>query len=351
MAWIYLAEEGGKLSPWHRGSERSPIARATSPRKPSYLNANKKERSTLRQSGTTYEPSSADTSEYPWTQSTEELLARTSRLAELEKAWTASDPALYSKSSGLLASFDPESFSWKTAQISLWQGLTAYSWNSMRWGMMRDGLLFQPKRWAPRTSGSGSGSLPTPTAQSYGTNQTDSPQAKVRPSLAQLARKNLPTPMVSRCSYQSQKDGSQTPMLAKLVHALAQEITKAGGLNHWKRSRLPTPLATDGEKGGPNQRHTNGSLQMPALAARLSTPCARDGKDGLTPKPHGRPLALGGGGGGGGGGGSWPSWLPEPCVGRDHHGLPSRMDRLKVLGNAWVPQQAREAFERLMGLK
>jgi DNA (cytosine-5)-methyltransferase 1 len=33
---------------------------------------------------------------------------------------------------------------------------------------------------------------------------------------------------------------------------------------------------------------------------------------------------------------SW--WLPEPDVGRVAHGVPSRMDRLKALGNAVVPQ-------------
>jgi len=46
---------------------------------------------------------------------------------------------------------------------------------------------------------------------------------------------------------------------------------------------------------------------------------------------------------------SW--WELEPNVGRVAHGIPFRVDRLKGLGNAVVPAQAREAFERLMGLK
>jgi DNA (cytosine-5)-methyltransferase 1 len=44
-------------------------------------------------------------------------------------------------------------------------------------------------------------------------------------------------------------------------------------------------------------------------------------------------------------------WECEPDVGRVAHGVPFRVDRLRGLGNAVVPLQAREAFERLMGLK
>jgi len=44
-------------------------------------------------------------------------------------------------------------------------------------------------------------------------------------------------------------------------------------------------------------------------------------------------------------------WSVEPDVGRVAHGVPLRVDRLRGLGNAVVPAQAREAFERLIGLK
>lgn len=43
--------------------------------------------------------------------------------------------------------------------------------------------------------------------------------------------------------------------------------------------------------------------------------------------------------------------IPESLLGRVAYGLPFRVDRLRGLGNAVVPAQAREAFERLMGLK
>jgi len=43
-------------------------------------------------------------------------------------------------------------------------------------------------------------------------------------------------------------------------------------------------------------------------------------------------------------------WDVEPNVGRVANGVSARMDRIKGLGNAVVPIQAREAFKRLMGI-
>jgi DNA (cytosine-5)-methyltransferase 1 len=42
--------------------------------------------------------------------------------------------------------------------------------------------------------------------------------------------------------------------------------------------------------------------------------------------------------------------LPEPAICRGSDGIPNRVDRIKSLGNAVVPLQAKKAFERLMGL-
>ncbi len=46
---------------------------------------------------------------------------------------------------------------------------------------------------------------------------------------------------------------------------------------------------------------------------------------------------------------SW--WAVEPDVGRVVNGLPNRVDRIRGLGNAVVPLQAKEAFKKLMGIK
>lgn len=44
-------------------------------------------------------------------------------------------------------------------------------------------------------------------------------------------------------------------------------------------------------------------------------------------------------------------WASEPNVGRVANGIPTRVDRIKGLGNAVVPLQAKVAFERLIGLE
>jgi DNA (cytosine-5)-methyltransferase 1 len=66
--------------------------------------------------------------------------------------------------------------------------------------------------------------LPTPTATPYGNNQSASAGAAVRPSLDSLA-----------------------PTL------------------------LPTPRATDGTKGGPNQRGSKGDLMLPSAVSQMSS--------------------------------------------------------------------------------
>lgn len=43
-------------------------------------------------------------------------------------------------------------------------------------------------------------------------------------------------------------------------------------------------------------------------------------------------------------------WETEPAIRRVVDGLPNRVDRLRALGNAVVPTQARQAFKELMGL-
>ena len=45
--------------------------------------------------------------------------------------------------------------------------------------------------------------------------------------------------------------------------------------------------------------------------------------------------------------GRMEAWLPEPAVGRVANGIPRRVDRLRALGNAIVPQVAYQIFEAI----
>lgn len=108
--------------------------------------------------------------------------------------------------------------------------------------------------------------LPTPTATPYGSNQSPSPGAAVRPSLTSLASGQLlPTPTAtdSKGSRGSSRDG--TPYTA----------TSGVTLTDATERLLPTPKATDGTKGGPGQRGSSGDLMLPS-AVQLMIPVDGD---------------------------------------------------------------------------
>lgn len=71
------------------------------------------------------------------------------------------------KSSVSLAKFDPDSLSWRTSQLCLTGGLTEFSGNWPRSGLMLNGTAYQLPPLVPRTSGIGCGlspMWPTPTS-------------------------------------------------------------------------------------------------------------------------------------------------------------------------------------------
>jgi hypothetical protein len=130
------------------------------------------------------------------------FLARTSALLALEALWKESQESYSLKSSECLASFDHDSFSWRTSQLSLFGGLTEFSWSSLEWGTIVDGRLYQPQKLEPVTCERESGFLdtptvstatyrtqgiPTPTATAYGRNRTNSKGAMIRLSLSGMA--------------------------------------------------------------------------------------------------------------------------------------------------------------------
>lgn len=109
--------------------------------------------------------------------------------------------------------------------------------------------------------------LPTPTANLGEHNRANAQDPELRRSqgrqvsLADIARfELLPTPTVSRRDNRSASAGA----------AVRPSIYSIDRL-------LPTPRATDGEKGGPNQRGSSGDLMLPSAVAMLPTPRAPRG--------------------------------------------------------------------------
>ncbi len=100
--------------------------------------------------------------------------------------------------------------------------------------------------------------LPTPTAAAYGSNQSLSPGAAVRPSLATLAARLLPTPRTTDGRGPA-GHGEGRPDLRTAVWQL-----------------LPTPRASDGVKGCPAQRGSKGDLTLPSAAVRVDNARAED---------------------------------------------------------------------------
>lgn len=176
MAWIYLAESVDSHSPWRPGSDQLPTVRTTDMHRPSSCPEWPDENCQSPQFGMTCRRLLVGNfNPMVWMLSGEDFRARTSVSQELDKAWRASDQVYSLSWSESLARFDRDTFSWKTCQQSLPWGSTEFSWSSLRWGIVRAGLLSQPARLEPRTCAKDGGYMPTPTARDFkspGVNRT-----------------------------------------------------------------------------------------------------------------------------------------------------------------------------------
>jgi len=152
--------------------------------------------------------------------------------------------------------------------------------------------------------------LPTPTARAYGSNQSLSAGAAMRPSLATLAsRRLLPTPTVAdarssanvTAGRRGDNDAHAGTTLTNAARLLPTPRTSDGrgpAAGHGQGGAdlrtavwlLPTPKATDGTKGCPAQRGSKGDLTLPSAAVRLDAAGESGGKRGderrLLPTPR-----------------------------------------------------------------
>lgn len=68
---------------------------------------------------------------------------------------------------GSLARYNPTTYSWRTAQCSLFGGLTEFSGTWPRWGMMRDGECWELTASEPQYTENESGYWPAPMASDW----------------------------------------------------------------------------------------------------------------------------------------------------------------------------------------
>lgn len=197
MAWIYLAESAD--SDWlsKTGSGQLHIVSVNHTRKLFYCHECEQASFPWLLSGTMCEHLRANNSGTKSTSFTADSLAKISALLAAEKAWLESEVDFSSKSHDSSLSYDPDSCSWKTSQLSLLEDFQPSSESLPGWGMTLGGQFFQPKM--------------------------------LEPIIYDDDGFYLPTPMASPCGYQSQSNKKKTFMLPQL----------------WKMGKIPTPMARD----------------------------------------------------------------------------------------------------------
>lgn len=172
---------------------------------------------------------------------------------------------------------------WETPQTEglFCEHLDVYSETWPTSGSMRNGVAYELPMWEPATDVSASSSLlltPVASEGEKATFQQGSAQRSLtgQPFLTNQIRDvyDLNSPLLKTPTSQlAVNGGSQHPDKRK---AGGHGPTLADEVEHL----LPTPKASGGEKGGPNQRGSSGDYPLPAIAHLLPTPSACVANDG-----------------------------------------------------------------------
>lgn len=298
--------------------------RGKSLRPASWLRVLRTALSTTRLCGLTYPLSTVARGADLWMASLAASRARTLAWRESEPASSAAIAADSSTSMrGSFAKFSRDGWLLKTSeQSSLFQQEESFSENLPPWGSMLNGVLFERPMLELRTSASGDSFWPTERAQTVPFN----------PLFGPLQRWSSPTVMDGEISADFIKpsrieSNRTTDYLARQAamwmspnvpnggRVLQEGTSPTGkrpdgtkaqvGLEN-QVSMWSSPRASDGEKGGPNQRGSKGDLMLPSQASAWGTPTTRDWKDGDTSQANvevngllGRQVTV------------WPSPTPE----------------------------------------
>lgn len=177
--------------------------------------------------------------------------------------------------------YDPASSCWRTSNVIFALDSPTSSPTLPPSGSMRSGALRARRRSAPLTSGAGSSSsrglLPTPrTSDTNGAGKHGDGGLDLRTTVSLL-----PTPTATRPATTANFRPDGTP------------YSSGYGMTLLDAARLlPTPRATDGTKGGPNQRGSSGDLMLPSAVTQMSTGAPTAPRSTGGPQPSGGPHQL-----------------------------------------------------------
>lgn len=180
---------------------------------------------------------------------------------------TESGPGCGPNSPESFAWFDRNTCSWRMSQRLLFEGFPEFLGTWPRSGSMRNGIAFPLRPLVPRIDAGGSLSLPTPRANERGQYQRDGGQkGKERLTLTGLAAQGLlPTPSAT----DGERGGVITPGMTGM------------SLPQFVNTYLPTPTATVGSHGGritPKKGRRGGNL-IEALSQIMYPTLRADGRD------------------------------------------------------------------------
>ena len=181
MSWHFL--QGPEAASWEENSldgAPSALSNLMPMRVVSCLPGSTTECLSPSPSGTTFALSKAIHGEGLLMSSAAASLVPTSVPPESELGLMASIPGCGQKWHGSLAKYDPSSCLWKTHQVSLFAGLTECLETLPKWGLMRDGELWEQPIPDFPMSGSEHGSWPTPKARDWRSGGTDPDKVQAR---------------------------------------------------------------------------------------------------------------------------------------------------------------------------
>lgn len=325
--WIYTPSDrriltsarGSEASHWAadgRALERSDSSSATPSAKSSLSSECERETSTTVRSGTISETSPASFTAEEWISLLPVCRVSPSPSPENEKARPTSVTSGRTRE-GSSARWDPDSCSWRTFQVSLALAEDEPSAGSSESlptsGMTRNGNCYRRQPLAPRTSVTGSGSLPTPDARDANAEGFTAGLARIEKYSTcglQTALKLLPTPTAinpneaedlelwqerhERVKAEKKNgngfgtplgiavrllptptvpNGGRQPKGQMSMTGLTEEGEKRQVDLQWALRQLPTPHANCGNGAGSNGRE--GGLNLQTAAATLPTPTAR----------------------------------------------------------------------------